>query len=111
MKKVWLFCCWLTVYQCAAQCPYPVTLASGEGSCIGAMLKVSSSHPLSVIRWYKDGQQVAVDSAAITWNTQGTVVAGGNGGGTALNQLAGPWAVFADDDGNVYVTDDDRVTR
>ena len=110
MKKIWLFCCWLTVYQCAAQCPYPVTLASGEGSCIGAMLKVSSSHPLSVIAWYKDGVQVAVDSAAITW-TQGTVVAGGNGAGAALNQLADAWAVFADDDGNVYVASEDRVTR
>ena len=111
MKKLLLFYGWLFACRCAAQCPYPVTLTSGEGSCIGAMLKVSSSHPLSVIRWYKDGVQVAVDSEAITWNTQGTVVAGGNGGGTALNQLEAPWAVFADDAGNVYLADNDRVTR
>jgi gliding motility-associated-like protein len=111
MKKIWLFCCWLTVYQCAAQCPYPVTLTSGGGSCTGAMLKVSSSHPLSVIAWYKDGVQVAVDSAAIAWNTQGIVVAGGNGGGVGLNQLISPWGIFVDDGGNVYVADGNRVVR
>ena len=111
MKKLLLFYGWLLASRCAAQCPYPVTLTSGEGSCIGAMLKVSSPHPISVIAWYKDGVQVAVDSAAMSWNAQGTVVAGGNGGGTALNQLEDPWAVFADDDGNVYVACDDRVTR
>jgi gliding motility-associated-like protein len=111
MKKLLLFYGWLLASRCAAQCPYPVTLTSGGGSCIGAMLKVSSSHPQSVIAWYKDGVQVAVDSAAITWNTQGTVVAGGNGPGTAPNQVEEPWAVFVDDEGNVYVASEDRVTR
>ena len=111
MKKLLLFYVWLLACRCAAQCPYPVTLASGGGSCTGVMLKVSSSHPLSVITWYKDGVQVAVDSAAITWNTQGTVVAGGNGAGTALNQVGEAWALFVDDEGNVYVADGDRVTR
>jgi len=111
MKKLLLFYGWLLASRCSAQCPYPVMLTSGGGSCIGAMLKVSSSHPLSVIAWYKDGVQVAIDSAAMSWNTQGTVVAGGNGGGVGLNQLNSPWGIFVDDGGNVYVADDNRVVR
>jgi gliding motility-associated-like protein len=101
----------LIAYGCAAQCPYPVALTSGAGTCIGATLKVGSSHPLSVIAWYKDGVQVAVDSATMQWSATGTVVAGGNGVGSGLDQLEYPWAIFVDDDGNVYIADVYRVVK
>ena len=37
--------------------------------------------------------------------TQGVVVAGGNGSGSALNQLAAPFGIFVDSNGNIYVSD------
>jgi gliding motility-associated-like protein len=37
--------------------------------------------------------------------TNGTTVAGGNGPGTAANQLLGPYSVFVDGAGNIYVAD------
>ncbi len=37
--------------------------------------------------------------------SQGTVVAGGNGNGSRLNQLSGPHKVFVDRDHSVYVSD------
>lgn len=40
-----------------------------------------------------------------TTATNGVTVAGGNGAGSAANQLNGPTNVFVDDSGNVYVTD------
>ncbi|GAB3499066.1 hypothetical protein GCM10027341_21570 [Spirosoma knui] len=45
--------------------------------------------------------------------TSGTIVAGGNGSGSAANQLSFPRAVFVDGGGNVYVADQNnwRVQR
>ena len=37
--------------------------------------------------------------------TNGTLVAGGNGAGNRLNQLNGPYYIFVDDDHSVYVSD------
>ena len=44
-------------------------------------------------------------SAGSTAGTQGIIVAGGNGSGSAANQLSGPNAVFVDSAGNIYVAD------
>ena len=40
--------------------------------------------------------------------TNGTTVAGGNGGGYGANQLFGPWGVYLDGSGNIYVADLDN---
>ena len=37
--------------------------------------------------------------------TEGTVVAGGNGSGSATNQLKAPYGIDVDSSGNMYVTD------
>src|SRR5437867_4077406 len=42
------------------------------------------------------------------YSSVGKVVAGGNGYGNALNQLARPVSVEVDDEGNVYVADEDN---
>jgi sugar lactone lactonase YvrE len=39
------------------------------------------------------------------WTQHGTTVAGGNGGGTRLNQLNGPYGLYIDDDQTIYVVD------
>jgi sugar lactone lactonase YvrE len=44
-------------------------------------------------------------SASATWSTQGVVVAGGNGCGNALNQLAAPCYIFIDASDAIYIAD------
>ncbi|CAF5060485.1 unnamed protein product, partial [Rotaria sp. Silwood1] len=39
------------------------------------------------------------------WAQNGLTVAGGNGQGTGINQLSGPWGLYVDDDQSVYVAD------
>ena len=43
--------------------------------------------------------------------TQGKLVAGGNGDGDAMNQLRSPTDVYVDDDNNIYVLDLYNVKR
>jgi sugar lactone lactonase YvrE len=43
--------------------------------------------------------------------TNGVTVAGGNGYGTAANQLSTPTSVYVDSAGNLYVTDNGRVQK
>ena len=38
--------------------------------------------------------------------TNGITIAGGHGHGSASNQLAGPWGIYIDNNGNVYVGDE-----
>ena len=47
------------------------------------------------------------------WNQNGVVVAGGNGDGSALDQISWPYGLFVDDDAAVYVADyyNDRVIK
>ena len=50
------------------------------------------------------------------WNpnaSSGTVVAGGNGSGTNLNQTYGPTGIFVDSDNTLYVSEafNHRVTK
>ncbi|CAM4813132.1 unnamed protein product [Rotaria magnacalcarata] len=40
-----------------------------------------------------------------TWNRNGITAAGGNGKGSALNQLNYPYGLYVDDDAAVYVVD------
>jgi gliding motility-associated-like protein len=55
--------------------------------------------------WYRDGQLVkTVSSALVSYPV--TVVAGGNGPGTAADQLNLPWQIYVDSKGYLYVADD-----
>ncbi|CAF3351478.1 unnamed protein product [Rotaria sp. Silwood2] len=67
-------------------------------SCWGLTMDESGSLYVSLfsnneVRRYRKGE------------SQGTVVAGGNGKGNRLNQLSGPYYVFVDRDHTVYVSD------
>ncbi|CAF5167660.1 unnamed protein product, partial [Rotaria sp. Silwood1] len=39
------------------------------------------------------------------WAQNGATVAGGNGDGSEINQLARPWGLYVDDDQTIYVAD------
>jgi hypothetical protein len=43
--------------------------------------------------------------ASATWSSNGITVAGGNGRGSALNQLDDPKGIFIDDDDTIYIAD------
>ncbi|CAF2774909.1 unnamed protein product [Rotaria sp. Silwood2] len=51
--------------------------------------------------------------ANATWKKNGTIVVGGNGQGSALNQLNNPSGLFMDDDYAIYIMDgmNDRVVK
>jgi gliding motility-associated-like protein len=55
--------------------------------------------------WYRDGQLVKTVSANLVSNPV-TVVAGGNGPGSAANQLNLPWQIYVDGKGYLYVADE-----
>ncbi len=49
-----------------------------------------------------------VNARIMRWSkeaTQGSVIVGGNGGGSQSNQLNGPWGLSFDRHGNLYVVD------
>ncbi|CAF3855214.1 unnamed protein product, partial [Rotaria magnacalcarata] len=39
------------------------------------------------------------------WNQNGMTVAGGNGNGSATNQLSAPWRVFIEEDNTIIIAD------
>jgi sugar lactone lactonase YvrE len=72
---------------------------TNDGSRSGALtmdeqgfLYIVDSHRQEVRRWR-------------VGDSQGTVVAGGNGAGNQLDQLHGPTKIFVDQDGSIYVSD------
>ena len=65
----------------------------------------SSSNVLRV-EWYKDA--VLMGQGATGIDTVGVTVAGGNGGGSALNQFRTARRVYVDALGNVYVSEKDN---
>lgn len=82
--------------QLVARCRYPSGLAM---DCDGALL-VSEERNHRVTRW-------------VPGATEGTVVAGGNGKGSALDQLDCPWGLAVDHDGALLIAEyfNHRVTR
>ncbi|MBS1663885.1 MAG: gliding motility-associated C-terminal domain-containing protein [Bacteroidetes bacterium] len=59
--------------------------------------------PAQEIVWSRDG--VVVDKQTAVLQTSATTVAGGNGAGSALNQLVNPDRLFVDAYGNMYIPD------
>ena len=84
-----------------AQCSFPTPTITGT-LCAGSTLSASPVIGIQNLKWYLNGNLVQTSVANYTAN--GTV-AGGNGYGTAANQLNNPSGVFVDDTGNVYICD------
>jgi len=96
--------------HCFSQCPFTVTLKNNGSTCLGRdTLAVSAPGSIiSKIVWY-NGSIVDTTLMAITgngYNPMGITVAGGNGQGSAANQLNAPYSVFVDAKGYIYIGDD-----
>jgi gliding motility-associated-like protein len=108
MKKPLLLLNILLAGRTFAQCTlYSAAIAgTSEGHCLGAPLKVVSTHAITKIVWYQ-GNTVVSTATATDNGLSPTfrVVAGGNGTGPALNQLDEPYDIDIDCMGNLYVAD------
>lgn len=82
--------------------PTPTAVLTSSG-CSGGTLTLTSNSVISKIQLYKNG--TLSSTATSSFATTATTKAGGNGFGSAANQLASPSGVFVDDNGNVYVAD------
>jgi gliding motility-associated-like protein len=105
MKRAVLFFHILTTFQGFAQCTYPATI-QGTNSCIGATLKVNTSHTPGKIVWYQDN--TAVDSVTATRSAGSAVYAAG---GTPVPFTITPYSadiinVAVADNGDLFITDD-----
>lgn len=71
--------------------------------CPGDTLAITSGDSLSQIVWSLNNEPVSTANATPVGSA--ITVAGGNGSGSAANQLNSPTAVVVDGHGNVYVAD------
>jgi|GEM_PF-1094493 len=110
MTKIILLAGLLLPYASMAQCPSSVNLTS-TGNCGQATLTVQPANSPVKIVWNKDGSPV--ETTSVNTNPVIATVAGGNGTGSALNQLEGAQGVTVDAAGNVYVVEQGnaRVTK
>ena len=84
--------------------PLSTTLTTTNGSCLGANdLTLSGASTATQIEWQLGGSTVATTLPLTA--TIGTTVAGGNGNGSAANQLYSPIGIFVDASGNTFVAD------
>jgi gliding motility-associated-like protein len=92
-----------------AQCTlYSATIVGTQGgNCLGAPLKVVSTHAFSKITWYQGNTVVKTATATDNgFSPTLRVAAGGHGLGPALNQLNHPDDIHVDSLGNIYVADE-----
>lgn len=85
--------------QAFAQCD--ATL-SNSGYCYPVTLTVNANFAMDSISWKKDNMVVQTYVASLG---SGFIVAGGNGQGSAANQLNQPMGMHVDNQGNIYVAD------
>lgn len=108
MKKPLLLLNILLASRTFAQCSlYSAAIAgTTNGHCLGAPLKVVSTHAITKIVWYQ-GNTVVSTAAATDNGLSPTfrVVAGNHGEGPALDQLYEPYDIDIDCMGNLYVAD------
>ncbi|MCU7547540.1 gliding motility-associated C-terminal domain-containing protein [Chitinophagaceae bacterium LB-8] len=81
-----------------------VPVAISGNTCQGAVLKATLNSAVSSITWNLNGAAVGA-SQAVSISSNGSIVAGGNGSGTGLNQLANPVRIFVDASDNLYIPD------
>jgi hypothetical protein len=86
-----------------AQCSFTATVKT-TGHCLGDTLTVSADIPLSQIVWYK-GATVDTTVKAKDLGNVGITVAGRDGTGSDPNHFDGPYGIYVDAFGNVYVAD------
>ncbi len=86
----------VTVYAPPSQ--LDVTGDSCTGSTLVLDNSISDLYP-ETITWYRDNSLIK------SFDNHGTVVAGGNGAGSGLNQLNQPYGIFLDSMKNIYVAD------
>lgn len=92
----------------------PVTAALTGPNCIGSgnlTATLGTGNPFKM-EWKRNGVPVSTNTATYNNNTAITA-AGGNGSGSALNQLGNPTSAFIDNDGNMYIAEllNHRVTK
>ena len=94
-----------------AQCPFGVMLQT-TGHCLGDTLKVSSDSALSQIVWY-NGNNIDTTVNVQDLGYVGIRVAGGDGSGADPDHFDGPYGIYVDAFGNVYVADsfNDRIQK
>ena len=76
---------------------------NSSGLCLGDTLFISTLDSLDKILWYNGNG--LIDSSKGVSTAFGITVAGGNGQGTADNQLNNPGGIFLDKNGDLYITD------
>jgi gliding motility-associated-like protein len=108
MKKPLLLLNLLIAGRSFAQCTLYSAAITGttDGHCLGAPLKVVSTHAMTKITWY-EGNTVVSTATATDNGLSPTfrVVAGNHGEGPALDQLYEPYDIDIDCLGNLYVAD------
>ena len=92
-----------------AQCPVDIPLTLQPDNCLGTVLTVGSISDVEYkrITWLNGNTSVSVVNQT-PGSTSGVTVAGGNGEGSAANQLHDAAGLFVDDAGNIYVVDVDN---
>jgi len=98
----------LLPYVLFAQCPTDIQLtlhikSGSTGSCPGDTLIISPVKGINSLDWYRDGNSLRHIMA--TTNQTILTVAGGNGYGSADNQVGSITGITVDNSGNVYVVD------
>lgn len=89
--------------ECSGKKDRNCTATLSGNNCVGSTLTVSSSDPVASISWQLNGTTILTQGTGQQNN--GLVVAGGNGGGAAVNQLNSPNRLFVDAQGNLYIPD------
>lgn len=94
-----LFLSGFSLNDAMAQCTATLTSA---GDCYPITLTANANYAMDSIIWKKDGTVVQTYVAALG---NGVIVAGGNGQGSAANQLNQPMGMHIDNAGNIYIAD------
>ncbi len=85
--------------------PLPTANLTPSAICAGNAVTITTNNDATQVEWQLNGTTVSTGTSFTAVPFTGATVAGGNGGGSAANQLLNPYCVFVDNDGNVYVSD------
>ena len=85
--------------------PIPAISVLPAVSCLSIYdtLRVTGTNMDGPLIWTDQGS--GINTVSPTYQSNGITVAGGNGAGTAANQLSDPSSVYLDASGNIYVAD------
>lgn len=86
-----------------SQSGIPTSITISGKPCVNSPLSITTPVPATGITWMLNGSTVVSTQTAT--QTATTTVAGGNGAGSAANQLSSPDRLFVDAYGNMYIPD------